>query len=159
MPIYDRLCGQCGWEAIDVFEPVNHLAPLCPDCGEPTVRAWLTKASSVIGDEMDHTMVNGLKEPRRFRSKQEFARWKKDNNYTDRVRHIGQDGGDKSPFTRRWESMDAYTLEQARILVERTASEPARNEPKETPLKVRVTTGEVSSPEFAAFTGGRTFGR
>lgn len=155
MPNYDRTCQSCGWTAIDVWEPVNHEAPLCPDCGEPTVRAWLTRASSVIGDEMDHTMVNGLKTPRRFRSKQEFARWKKENGYRDCVYHVDVDGADKSIAAGRWVSMDAYTLNNAKILLERAAQEPTRNDPKEAPLKAKLTTGDWNSPEFEAWQHGR----
>jgi len=115
------------------------------------VRAFLTRASSVVGDEMDHVQVNGTKTPIHFRSKQDRKRWLKQTSQVEMDRHIGVDGSDKSKHTRRWEAMDAYTLENARILVERAASEPARNDPKEPTLKVKVTTGDYNSPAFTAW--------
>lgn len=138
-----------------MWEPINHPAPPCPECGLALVRAWLTKCSAVIGDEMHHWQVNGLKTPRLFESKQERRRWMKEEGFRECAYHIGLDGSDKSKHTRRWEAMDAQTLENARILVERAAQEPTRNEPKETPLKARLTMGELNSPEFAAWRNGR----
>lgn len=155
MPVFDRKCDACDWSAIDVFEPSIYEAPPCPQCAGHTVRAWFTKPSAVIGDEMDHLMTNGTREPIRFRSKQEFARWKKEHGYGDRVRHIGTDGSDKSPHTRRWEAMDAYTLNNARILLERAAQQPTRNEPVEQPVKVRTYTGDVGDATWQEFQRGR----
>lgn len=151
MPTYDRTCQACGWSAIDVWEPVNHEAPDCPTCGQPTVRAWLTKATAVIGDEMDHWQVNGTKEPIHFTQRSERRRWLKENGFGERVQHVGVDGSDKSPHTRRWEAMDAYTMNNARILLERAASEPTRNEPHEQPMKVRTYTGDVGDATWKEF--------
>lgn len=128
---------------IDVFEPVHVGVVPCPLCAEPTLRAWLTKPASVIGDAMDHLQVNGTKTPIRFRSKLERLRWMKQHHLVDATRHVGQDGSDKSRHTTRWEAMDAQTLENARILVTRAAQEPARNDPPPTPLHVTTTYGEV----------------
>lgn len=155
MPNYDRKCESCGWEAIDLVEPVNHPAPLCPDCGEPTVRAWLTRVSSVIGDEMDHWQVNGTRHPIHFTSKQDRRRWLKQTGQRECAYHVGADGSDKSPHTTRWAAMDAYTLKNAQILLERAAAEPTRNEPKEAPLHVTVTTGDYHSQEFKDWRYGR----
>jgi hypothetical protein len=152
MPLYDRLCTHCGFIAIDVMEPVHVDAVSCPDCGNPTERAWLT-APAVVGDEMEHTQINGLREPRRFTSKQERKRWMKDNGYTERVRHIGLDGGDRSKHTTNWASISPETLENARIMLERTAREPAKNEPELEPLHVRTTYGNLGDDNWKDFHG------
>lgn len=133
-------CDKCGVE-IEIGD-----FPFCPHG-----RGY----STVVGDEMDHVQVNGTREPIRFRSKQARKRWMKANGLRECAYHIGLDGSDKSKHTRRWEAMDAQTLENARILVERAAQEPTRNEPKETPLKARLTMGELNSPEFEAWRHGR----
>lgn len=147
--MYDRACEGCGWQAIDVVEPVYVGVVRCPTCDAPTVRAWLTKPASVIGDAMDHLQVNGAKTPIHFTSKQERRRWMKQHHLVDATRHVGEDGGDKSRHTSRWEAMDAYTLENARILVTRASQEPARNDPPPAPLHVTTTYGDVR------FTGGK----
>lgn len=90
---------------------------------------------------MYHLQVNGLKEPRLFTSKQERARWMKEEGFRDCTRHVGQDGTDKSPHTTRWVTMDAYTLQNAKELLERAAQQPARNEPREDALHVTHTYG------------------
>lgn len=118
-------------------------------------RTWLTKASCVIGDEMDHVQVNGCTEPIRFTSKQERKRWMKEHGYVDAVRHVGEDGGDKSRHTSRWVTMDQYTLDNARELLERAAKLPTRNDPSEAPLKVRMVTGELNGPEFKEWNRGK----
>lgn len=117
---------------------------------------------------MDHVQVNGLREPRRFTSKQERKRWMKENGYREFVRHKGTDS-DKSKHTTNWAaSMSPETLENARIMLERTASEPARTNPDDEAADVRVSRtyyGDVlidnngnilgGSPEWEAFRGRR----
>lgn len=78
----------------------------------------------VIGDECDFVQENGARHPRRFTSKAEFKRWLDANNYENRVEHKTVPGTDKSPHTTDWSkgSMDAVTLENARILTTRTGS-------------------------------------
>jgi hypothetical protein len=127
MPLYDRTCTVgCGWQAVDRWEPVQTVSPLCPACSAPTVRAWLTKATSVIGDEIDHVQVNGTKTPIRFRSKQDRKRWLKEQGYREYDTHQGDVGSDKSKHTTSWtQSYDAYTAENVRILLERAFTQPA----------------------------------
>lgn len=149
MPYYDRLCNGCGDIRIDVLEPVNVSGAICARCGQPTVRAWLTKPSAVIGDEIDHLQVNGLKEPRRFRSRQERQRWMKAEGFREFVRHLP---GDK--HTEGWSTMDQRTLDNARELVERASKEPARNEPKDDALNV-ITYSGIGTPSRSDFERGR----
>lgn len=153
MPLYDRCCRNCGWEAIDVHEPINLAAPPCPVCGEKTERAWLTKPSAVMGDEMDVTIKNGTKEPIRFRSREAFKRWKQEHGYEDRVRHVPLQGSDTSPHTTNWAAQyDPYTAENVRILIER-AFQQSNHEPQMEPLHVNVTSGELSKEEVRKYVG------
>src|SRR5438128_1753570 len=107
------------------------VAPACPTCGGQTERAWLTKCSTVVGDECDFIQTNGLKHPRRFQSKQAFKRWLKANQFAVKEEHLGQDGTDKSPYTTSWsQGYDPYTADNVKILLERAFQQtPDRGEP------------------------------
>lgn len=131
MPRYDRKCPECGWEAIDLWERMDAKL-LCPECGEPTERAYLTTAASVIGDEMDAVLTNGSKQPWRCRSKQLHRDWLKANGYRIKDDHVGEQGSDKNKFTSRSVTMDPQTLANATALVTRAALEPARGSASET---------------------------
>lgn len=153
MPLYDRRCS-CGWTAIDVWESVSVPEHACPDCGLQTERAWLTKFAAVVGDECDFVQTNGLKFPRRFQSKQEFKRWLKDNHYAVHDTHRGQDGSDKSPFTKSWaQAYDPVTAENVKILLERAFLQPAGRE--EPPLNMRITSElrNATAEDLKAFHG------
>lgn len=141
MPFFDRRCESCGTEVYDVLEPSNAPVVLCGECGEPTVRAWLTKPAYVIGDEMDHTQINGLKHPRRFTSKQEHARWMKANGFRIKDDHVGSQGSDKNKFTQRWAGMDPQTLKNAQDLVARAASAPATSSEEDGPRGITSNDG------------------
>ncbi len=147
MPLYDRVCEACGHVELDLWEKVQADAVPCPECGEPMPRAWLSTACAVVDDSMDHWQVNGTKHPIYFDSKQARKRWLKETSQYEYIKHVGIDS-DKSKHTTRWEAMDAYTLNNARILLERAAQQPTRNEPIEVPLKARTTIGDYNSPEF-----------
>ncbi len=155
MPLFDRKCVSCEWVGIDLWEPVNvgPAVAACPSCGAATERAWLSKPPVVIQDSMDHWQVNGTRDPIHFTSKQERRRWLKETNQCERVRHVGVNGTDKSPHTTRMVAMDQYTLDNARELLERSAQQPARNEPDDPPMRVRTVIGDVGSPEWEAFRG------
>jgi hypothetical protein len=94
--------------------------------------------SMIIGDECDFTQVNGLKAPRRFRSKQEHKRWLKANGYEIVDTHVGLQGSDKSPHTTNWASTyDPYTAENAKILIERAFKSATIDAP---PVQLHITT-------------------
>lgn len=141
MPRYDRKCPSCGWIAINLLERMD-AKRLCDDCGEPTERAWLTPPS-VVGDEMDHVQVNGLKEPRRFTSKQEHARWLKANGFRINDAHVGEQGSDKSKWTSRTATMDPQTLANATALVTRAASAPATSAEDDGPRGITSNEGVI----------------
>ena len=134
-------CDQCGAE-------LHHGDwPFCPHG---------RGCSGAIDDSMDHVQINGCKEPIHFTSKQERKRWLKENGYREYVRHIGVDGSDKSKHTTRWATMDAYTLANAKELLERAAQQPARNDPAPDPLPpVRTYAGDIGGKEWNAFHGHR----
>lgn len=141
---YDRRCDACGWLKIDSLETTSQQMP-CPTCGGPTVRVWLSKPAAVVQDSMDHWQVNGTATPIHFTSKQERARWMKENGFREFVRHLP---GDK--HTDGWATMDQRTLDNARELVERASKEPARNDPEEAPLNV-ITYSGIGTPSRADF--------
>lgn len=108
MPMFDYKCPSCGAERIDVLAPTSQRTIPCDSlmCGDLMTRAWLTKAPSAIGDEIDVTIRHGMCNldgtPRRFRSKQELARATKERGLINRVEHVGRGGGDRSKHTSRW---------------------------------------------------------
>lgn len=144
MPLYDRICRACGWLAVDTWEAIS-VDPLpCPTCGTTTERAWLTKSSTVIGDECDFVQHNGTKEPIRFRSRSEFRRWCHEHSYRVKDSHVPEQGSDKSKHTSNWgQSYDPYTAENVRILIERTCGEG--RDTGDAPIeKVPFQTGDVA---------------
>ncbi len=143
MPLYDRQCGSaCGWQALDVWEAVDAPHGVCPACGADTARAWLTRASSVIGDECDFTTRNGEKTPVRFRSKIEHRRWMKERGLVIMDTHVGAPGSDKSKFTQRAALMDPQTLANATALVSRSGSKGWRD-PDKSPLGITSDDGVI----------------
>lgn len=151
MPFYDRSCPGCDWQAIDLLEPVHVDAPACPQCGGVTVRAWLTTPSAVIGDEMDHVQINGLKTPRRFTSKAERKRWMKEAGYHEAVRHVGEAGTDRSKHTSNWAAYyDPYTAANAKLLIERAFHAGTTHEPDEALLPNARFYERAATPEEIA---------
>lgn len=105
-PFYDRTCMVCDHRIIDSYEPVTPPLVPCPQCGESTVRAWLTHPPAAIGDECDITIKHGLCDaegnPVRYRSKSEIAREAKRRGLVNIVEHQGTKSGDRNPHTTRW---------------------------------------------------------
>jgi hypothetical protein len=102
VPMYDRRCAFCGWTAIDRLEAIAAWILPCPECGQPTERAWLTKPPAAIGDEMDHVQVNGLNQPRRFRHKSERKRALKEAGWREYDAHCPTPGSDHDPHSVKW---------------------------------------------------------
>jgi hypothetical protein len=147
MPYYDRLCRACGWQAIDVWEPVHADAPTCPQCAAQTERAWLTTPPTAIGDECDFTQTNGTPTPIRFRSKSEHRRWLKQHGYEVVASHVGQYGTDKSPFSTNWAATyDPYTAANAKILIERAFKSATIDAPP-VEMHIRTDVHEMSREE------------
>lgn len=105
MRFYDRRCESCGATKIDSYEPTDPPVITCT-CGQPMVRAWLTKTPAVHGDEIDiwvrHGICNDDATPRHYRSKAEMRRVTKEKGLVNRFEHCPLPGTDKSKFSRRW---------------------------------------------------------
>lgn len=109
MPMYDRLCPMCETQQIDCWEPVTAPTVPCTACGEPTVRAWLTKPANVIGDDIPggvlirHGLCNEDGSPRRYYTKSDIAAEAKRRGLVNVVRHAPETrDSDKSRHTTRW---------------------------------------------------------
>lgn len=142
MPFFDRRCGSCGTVTLDSFEPSDAPTILCAECGEPTDRVWLSKASNVIGDECDFVRMNGTREPFRVTSKIEDRRWLKERGYRIKDEHIGQEGSDKSTLSQRCGGMDPQTLANATALVSRDNSAGWRD-PEKAPIGISSDEGLI----------------
>ncbi len=107
MPFYDRVCSN-GHQMIDCMESITSPQVSCKECGASTERAWVTKASGVIADDVPGGIHvgNGLchedGSPRRFDCKSEMHRFAKQQGWTNLVEHKGGRGSDKSKHTTRW---------------------------------------------------------
>ena len=103
MPMFDVGCPSCGWEAIDVF--THKALPACPQCGSATNKLWKTGSFPGV---IDDTIIGGLTvenlgpTPITFQSKSEHRAYLKAHGYSQKVRHVGVQGSDKSPHTSRW---------------------------------------------------------
>lgn len=106
-------CERCGAELVIGSYPFCH--------GNPADHA--RQINGAIGDECDIMQENGFRHPTRFTSKRELARALAERGLEMQVKHVTVPGTDKSPYTTDWSkgSMDAQTLENARILAERQA--------------------------------------
>ena len=105
MPIYDRACRACGWERDDCFEHASQSEHACPTCGKPTVRVFQgSRSPAVIGDEFigGLTLENLGHEPVTVHSRTELKREMQARGLKPFVRHVGEQGSDKSKHTTRW---------------------------------------------------------
>ena len=109
--MYDYRCSCCGYEQIDVWEPIyvpkRHHDSFCNGLME---RSWLQthKAPGVISDdipggvEITHGLCNSDGTPHRYYSKTEMRREATKRGLTNLVEHKGSKGSNKSPHTQRW---------------------------------------------------------
>lgn len=81
------------------------------------------QAGGVNGDECDFIQENGLKHPRRFRSKQEFKRWLDANSYENKVCNAGP----HDKIVARMVTMDAYTMWAAEQLATRNGGSKGKD--------------------------------
>ena len=129
MPRFVQHCVTCPWEGVINVAPFHN--PPCPQCGQATERLW-TSSASVAGDEYPggKTFENLGHEPVTVYSRSELRRELKTRGLEECVRHVPVPGTDKSPHTTSWDVPSAYTLEQAKLLLERvgTISVPAKEE-------------------------------
>jgi hypothetical protein len=85
---------------------------------------------------MDHLQINGLKEPRRFRSKAERKRALKEAGFVEANCHVPRYGSDKGLDTTNWAAQyDPYTAANVKELLERAFQQTP--EPAVKPLNIR----------------------
>jgi putative FmdB family regulatory protein len=100
MPKYDFVCG-AGHEQIDVMAKYGD-RPACPECGGSVEILWKSSFPNIHGDEIDYVDHNMASQSIRFTSKAERKRKMKELGLVEKVRHVGLQGGDRSPHTTRW---------------------------------------------------------
>jgi hypothetical protein len=104
MPRFDQHCTSCDWQAEIVASP--HAHPPCPTCGGTTERFYPIGGAThaVVGDDFigGQWFENLAPTPVYIESKSHLKREMATRGLTERVRHVGVPGTDKSPFTTRW---------------------------------------------------------
>lgn len=102
MPIYDRVCA-CGWKRADCYEPRAHELA-CPECGAATVREWTARVSAHGDDKFigGLTLENLGHHPVTVYSRSELKREMDKRGLQPFVRHVGEQGSDRSKHTSRW---------------------------------------------------------
>jgi hypothetical protein len=73
-----------------------------PLCGGRNSHGFPIKGLTVVGDEIDEVIENMAPEPIHFTSRAEKRRYMKEHGIREKVRHVGEQGSDKSRFTSRW---------------------------------------------------------
>ena len=73
-----------------------------PFCGGRHAHGFPLVGLKQIGDEIDEWNENVAHTPVHFTSRSERKRYLKDHGLVEMVRHVGQQGSDKSPHTTRW---------------------------------------------------------
>lgn len=133
MPRYTQWCPTCHWQG-DIWAAPYEMPP-CPDCGQGTQRLWVGRSAGVADDSWPggKTFENLGHEPVTLYSRSELKRELKARGLVEYVRHVPLPGSDKSPHTTSWATTDPYTLEAARVLVERvTGLSPSPDPPPRT---------------------------
>jgi hypothetical protein len=102
MPRYDFRCPRCEAIRENVTTKYRHW-PICLACGLDVMEPyWVNAFPNVIDDSCDFTVEHMAAEPIHFTSKQEHRRMCKQLGLRVKDRHVGTQGSDKSPLTRRW---------------------------------------------------------
>jgi hypothetical protein len=73
-----------------------------PFCGGRNQHGFPMAGLKQIGDEIDEWNENVGHEPVHFTSRQERKRYLKEHGLQEFVRHVGEQGSDKSKHTTRW---------------------------------------------------------
>jgi hypothetical protein len=106
MPLYDIRCNTCNEESVRYSSVDNRRLP-CEKCGSE-IELLFKAANSVIGDdipggiEIRHGLCNEDGSPRRYYSKSEIAAEANRRGLVNRVRHVPEQGSDKSKHTTKW---------------------------------------------------------
>ena len=146
MPNYDFRCEHgCGVLMPDVWRSVaeRDIPPLCPDCSLPLSRFFSVSSNHRAAEDCipgglwlenygaHPTKVYSHTERKRLLKYLPDGTMRRDRvtgqeyRLVEQVRHIGVPGSDRSPQTSNWSTMDAATLENARVLVSRVTGAPS----------------------------------
>lgn len=99
MPMYDYRCP-FGHET-ESLERIGTERTTCRVCHLEAWREWRSFAN-VIGDEIDWWDDNIDTKPVHFTSKIERRRMMKEKGVQEYLRHVGEQGSDRSKHTTRW---------------------------------------------------------
>lgn len=141
MPFYDYACSVCPLKMLDVLRPYSERDTLilCPDCTVPLARFWSVSSDKRAAEDnipggvwLENYGPHPVKvyshtERRKLLKVGADGKVRRDKTtgrpyqLAEMVRHIGVPGSDRSPNTVDWSkgSIDAVTLENARVLVSR----------------------------------------
>ena len=131
IPLYTFSCPHCASSDELLVPYARRDVASCPRCGHLLTRTWdigrapVVRPDSIPGGQL---IENLTPQPKRYYSKSEIKLAMEVAGVEPLVRHVGEPGSDKSPHTTSWTGMDAQTLENARVLVERgspCASDPS----------------------------------
>ena len=117
----------------------------CPNCGAALqIGEWPfcphgAGQSNVIADACDVTMENGWTTPRHFTSKAERLRALKEAGYEERVANAGP----LDKHCRPWNTIDAQTLENGRILVSRPNALKGNETPPPVNMRIKLVQGVI----------------
>jgi hypothetical protein len=104
MPRFDQHCLSCDWTGDVIAKPFE--MPPCPACGEATERYYPIggRGHGVIGDEFvgGKWIENMGPQPVYVESRSHYKRELAARGLEEKVRHVGQNYGDKSSITTRW---------------------------------------------------------
>lgn len=99
MPLYSYCCPSCN-AAVDLFSPIATRNEQECACGTRLTRTYTP--SAVVDDSLDEWNENVAHEPVHFSSKSEKRLYLKQHNLVEFVRHVGEQGSDRSKHTTRW---------------------------------------------------------
>ena len=115
MPLRDRLCPVCHWCRADGYEPRTSMTVLCPE-GHETMVVHVQSRAAIHGDDKfigGLTLENLDHHPVTVYSRSELNRELMARGLEPMVRHIGENGTDRSKHTVRWDSAPPYPLTEA----------------------------------------------
>lgn len=99
MPLYSYKCDACETTE-DRFSPMANRNDQRCACGEPLTRTYTP--ATVVDDSLDEWNEMVAHDPVHFTSKAEKRLYLKQHNLQEFVRHVGEQGSDKSSKTVRW---------------------------------------------------------
>ena len=103
MPIYDFLCA-AGHQTEQYLPTTDTSRAVCPYCSEPVKKIFTGTGPTMIPDSIPGGLVleNLTPRPKRYYSRTEIKDEMRARGVEQRVRHVGEQGSDRSKQTQRW---------------------------------------------------------